>query len=592
MNVVVTPDDVEVAKTMISLREKLSQTALIDQRAEYESNFGEFFRGAWSQVYSAPYQKSWAVDAVCEHLEAVTLGHIPRLLINIPPRCAKTTVASVCWNGWIWARSEISFLSGPQVKFLSGSYNSNLSLQNSNKTRRLLMSPWYQKYWGDRFHLRLDQNTKSQFDNTSGGSRIATSVRGSLLGLGGDVICVDDPHNTETEKKVETDADRRAVAGWWQELSSTRLNDPKQSVMAIVMQRLHSGDLSGIILKAMENDEEDWVHLMIPMEFDAKRPCVTVILPQFDYGEDEPTPWQDPRIDAAIEEGHDGQLMWPERFGTKEIERMKRRLGPFMAAGRMQQSPIPKGGGIIDRDWWETWNNAEASRYGLVWTAERKEFPPCELIVGSVDTSYGEKEENSLNAMTVWGVWVDRLKNRRAMLMFGWQRHAKLHGKLLGPHPNEGKLQFQERQKKEWGLVEWVADTCKRYGVQRLLIENKTRGRDVANELIRQYARENYGIQLLEPCGDKVSRTHSVVPMFTDGMIWAPVTKWSEEVITDTTLFPKGEHNDLHDTVTQFLNWARENEILILADEMSAALEDMQRYQGPPDDTVANQYGI
>lgn len=577
-----------MAKQLITLRERIDRFDLLEARDNYENNFRAFFEGAWSQVDSAPFQTCYAIDGMCDHIEAVTLGQIPRLLINIPPRCSKTTVVSVAWNAWIWARSETNFLSGPQVKFLSASYNANLSLQSSNKTRRLLLSPWYQRYWGDRFSLRLDQNSKSLFDNTSGGSRIATSVRGSLLGLGGDVLAVDDPQNTETEKKIETDADRRLVGSWWRELSTTRLNDPKKSVIMVCMQRTHSGDLSGIILKAMENDEEDWVHYCVPMEFDEKRPCVTVILPQYD----DPEPWQDPRIALAAEEGHDGQLMWGERFGPKEIARMKQRLGPYMYASRMQQSPVPRGGGILQRDWWQLWDNEQANRYGLAWTQHRKEFPPCELIVGSIDTSYGEKDENSYNAMTVWGVWVDRNKNRRAMLMYGWQRHIQLHGKIISALPNEAKVQFQERQKREWGLVELVADTCKRYGVQRLLIENKTRGRDVANELVRQYARENWGIQLLDPVGDKVSRTHSVVPMFTDNMIWAPETKWSEEVLTNCELFPKGESNDLHDTVTQFLNWARQNEVLILADEMSAALDDQMRYQGRPDDTVASQYGV
>lgn len=574
--------NVEVAKQLITLRERIDRFDLLEARDNYENNFGAFLEGAWSQIDSAPFQTCFAIDAMCDHVEAATLGHIPRLLINIPPRCAKTSVISVAWNAWIWARSEINFLSGPQVKFLSASYNTNLSLQSSNKTRRLLLSPWYQRYWGDRFTLRLDQNSKSLFDNTCGGSRIATSVRGSLLGLGGDVISVDDPQNTETEKKIETDADRKLVASWWQELSTTRLNDPKKSIIVVCMQRLHSGDLSGIILKAMENDEEDWCHLMIPMEHDSRRHCVTVVLPQYEGNSE---PWSDPRTE-------DGELMWPERFGVREIERMKRRLGIYMAAGRLQQSPIPKGGGIIQRDWWQLWNNEEASRYGLAWTQHRKEFPPCELICGSIDTSYGEKDENSYNAMTVWGVWIDRNKNRRAMLMYGWQRHIKLHGKLLTALPNEAKVQFQERQKREWGLVELVADTCKRYGVQRLLIENKTRGRDVANELVRLYARENWGVQLLPVTGDKVSRVHSVVSMFTDGMIWAPETKWSEEVLTDVELFPKGEHNDLTDTVSMFLSWARQNEILLLGDEMDAALEDQMRYQGRPDDTVANSYGV
>ena len=62
----------------------------------------------------------------------------------------------------------------------------DLSLQNSTKHRRLLLTPWYQKRWGKRFKITQDQNTKTQFDTSAGGSRISTSALGSLLGIGGD----------------------------------------------------------------------------------------------------------------------------------------------------------------------------------------------------------------------------------------------------------------------------------------------------------------------------------------------------------------------------------------------------------------------
>jgi predicted phage terminase large subunit-like protein len=212
-------------------------------------------------------------------------------------------------------------------------------------------------------------------------------------------------------------------------------------------------------------------------------------------------------------------------------------------------------------------------------------------VVGSIDTAYGEKEENDLNAMTVWGIWIDRNKNRRAMLAYAWAKRLPLHGKVISALPDEAKINFQARQQYEWGLIEHIADTCKRYKVRRLLIEDKTRGRDVANELTRLFARENWGIELVNPVRDKVSRTHSVVPMFTDDMIWAPETKWSDMVIQETSEFPKGEHDDAHDTVTQFLNWARENEILIRAAEASAALEDMMMFK-PKEQSVAEIYGV
>jgi predicted phage terminase large subunit-like protein len=571
----------ERAERLVALREKVARYEIAEARERYEDNFLEFLKGAWHAIDTSEFQSCWAIDGWCDHLEAVTLGHIPRLLGNFPPRCTKTKSTSVAWPAWIWARQTKTFLSGSQVKFLAGSYDNRLSLENSNLTRRLILSPWYQKYWGDRFALRIDQNTKTQFDNTKGGSRISTSVRGSLLGLGGDVICVDDPHNTETEKKVESDSDREKVKTWWQELSSTRLNDPKRSAIVCVMQRLHQTDLSGIIL---DSDDEDWVHYMVPMEFDERRRCVTVVLPQYDYGDDEPEPWQDPRTKPD-------ELMWPERFGPVEVRRLKSRLGPYMASGRLQQSPVPKGGGIIKRDWWQPWDQQEARRYGLEWHGGRKEFPPCELVVGSLDTSYGEKQINDYNAMTVWGLWLDAAKNRRIMLMYAWAKRLPLHGKVITAVPGEAKVNFQQRQRDNWGLVEYVADTCKRYRINRLIIENKTRGRDVANEINRQYAREKWGVELVDPVGDKTARGHSVVPLFTDDMIFAPDTKWADEVITNCEIFPKGEFDDLYDTVTQFLNWGRVNGILVRADEMTAALEDEMQYKGPQS-TVAESYGV
>lgn len=572
-----TPRPLVLPERLAALRSRLSELQLAEQRETYENNLTEFIKAGWPSIDTAEYQESWAIDSMCDHLEAVTLGHIPRLLLNIPPRCSKTSVCSVAWPAWIWARKTKTFLSGPQVKFLCGSYSAPLSLMNATKARRLLGSPWYQRYWGNRFTLTEDQNSKSQFDNSMGGSRFSTSVGGSLLGIGGDVIIADDPHNSETEKVVETDADRMKVASWWKELSSTRLNDPKQSVIVVVMQRLHHRDLSGVILE----QEDDFTHLMIPMRYDERRHCVTVKLPQ--YTDEEP--WEDPRKYTGEE------LMWPQRFGEVEVDRLERKLGPYMAAGRLQQMPSPKGGGIIKADWWQLWDHQEARRYGFEWTADRKEFPPMELIVGSLDTAFKEKEENDYSALTIWGIWIDRNKNRRAMLMSSWAKRLPLHGRVIAQLPGEAKVQFRERQRAEWGLVELVASTCKKFEVKRLLIEDKARGVDVAQELNRLYARENWGVQLVNPSGDKVSRAHSIVPMFTDNMVWAPNTKWSSDVIAQCENFPKDEHDDLVDTVTQFLNCAREHEWLVRADEMSAAMDEEAAWK-PRQENVAEQYGV
>ena len=192
-------------------------------RLREEASLIDFVRDGWGSIDAAPFLSNWAINALCEHLQAVSDGDIKRLLVNFPPRCSKTNVASVCWPAWTWAQNETSLLKGPSVKFLCGSYSHELSLQNSNLTRRLILSPWYQARWGNRFGFQADQNTKHRFDTDKGGSRIANSVTGSLLGIGGDIILIDDPHNTQD---VESEAERETVLTWWRENS---LHPPKQS---------------------------------------------------------------------------------------------------------------------------------------------------------------------------------------------------------------------------------------------------------------------------------------------------------------------------------------------------------------------------
>lgn len=557
------------------LNKLLGQHGLAEERTACEDQLLRFLEGAWPFVDNSEFQSCWAIEAMCDHLEAVAFGDIKRLLINVPPRCTKTTLCSVVFPVWVWMRSNIEYLSGPQVKFLCASYSHTLSLDASNRSRRLISSPWCEQLWPGKVTFRTDQNAKHNYENTSGGARVATSVGGALIGLGGDILIGDDLNDTEG---VESDAERETVSEFWKEFHSTRLNDPNKSAIIVIQQRLHTSDVSGLIL----DSGEDWVHLCIPMRYDSSRIYTTVALPQYEDG----LPYDDPREE-------EGELMWPERFDDAAVTRLENQLGPYLAAGRLQQLPSPKGGGIIQDVWWRNWTE-EAVRYGLEWKPEKniREFPQMELVVGSIDTAYGEKEENDYSAMTVWGIWLDRAKNRRAMLMFSWAERLPLHGEAPPPKlDQEPDEVYAARRLRGAGLVEKIADTCKRYKVQRLLIEDKTRGKDVANELRRLYNRDDWGVQLTNPVRDKVSRTHSVVSLFTDGAVWAPNTAWAQKVIDQCARFPKDDHDDLHDTVTQFLNWARENELLVRADEEDALRIDEMTYR-PPNKGVAEIYGL
>lgn len=533
---------------------------ILEETEQAEASLIDFVEAAWPSIDPAPYQPCWAIDALCDHLQAVTDGHISRFLANYPPRCSKTNVASICYQAWTWARRKISYLSGSQVRFLTGSYNDDLVLLNAMRHRRLVLSNWYQQRWGRQFGITQDQNTKTQFDTTTGGSRLSTSARGSLLGLGGDVIVVDDPHNT---KQAESEAERLSALNWWKELSSTRLNDPKQSAIIVIMQRLHEEDISGTILRG--DTPGDWVHLCIPMEYEWRRHCVTVIGWQDPRGLDEdgePLIEIDPEGNRVARAGVsereldalDGTLMWPERFGPSEVANIKAGLGPYMASGRLQQMPVPDRGGIFDRTWWQLYESPDGK------------FPRLDYVVASLDGAFTEKEENDPSGFTVWGTYMVEGK-RRIILLHAWRKYLKFSAARVDPKPRESPEAYRRRTMSDWGLIEWVNDTCDRFKADKLLIEAKASGISAAQELQNRYGDKAWGIQLMPVKGDKIARALAVQPTFAQGLVYAPARDWAEIVIDEMAVFPKGKFFDLTDSTTQAMKYLRDSGLAQTDDE-------------------------
>jgi predicted phage terminase large subunit-like protein len=533
----------------ISIEEQLQDL----DRAEFEDSLYAFLMNGWKYIDPAPFAHGWPIEAVAEHLQAVVDGDIKRLIINIPPRCAKSSLTSVAFPAFTWAQRRKSDTSGPGVQFLHASYSQILTLRDSTKCRRLIESPWYQTLWGDRFHLMADQNTKSRFDNDKGGSRLSTSVGSSLTGEGGNIIVVDDPNAAQ---EAHSEATIATTIEWWDGALSTRLNNAKTGAFVVIQQRLGEEDLTGHILS---KEVGEWTHLCLPMRFEPERSFVTSI------------GWEDPRTEP-------GELLWPERFGEREVVSLERQMGPWTSAGQLQQRPEPKGGGVIKREWWQLW--------------EREKFPPLDYVMASLDTAYTTKTENDYSAMTVWGVFsggnqgaiANRVIGRdsetismikrtyteehpKVMMMFAWQERLELHE-----------------------LVLKVSQTMKDYKVDKILIENKAAGISTAQEIRRLYGHEDFAVQLVDPKSqDKLSRLYSVQHLFAEGLIFAPDRTWADQVITQVSTFPKGKHDDLVDTVSMALRHLREIGLLVRGDEFTAELEGKMHHTGsaPP-----SLYGI
>lgn len=311
----------------------------------------EFVKAAWSFVEPAPLRWNWHLDTICSHLEAVSRGQIRRLLINIPPRCGKSTLVSVLWPAWEW-------IERPEGKWLCASHAESLSIRDNRRSRQLIESAWYQANWGDRFQFLSDQNAKQRIENDRGGQRIALGVAGAATGEGGDRLLIDDPHNIES---IESELVRTAVLDWYDTVWSTRANDPKTSAFVTIMQRSHQQDLSGHLLA-----QGNWEHLKIPMEYEPTEHVTSI-------------GWHDPR---TVE----GESMWPERFDAEWCAEKK--LLPYVWAGQFQQRPSPAGGGLFKSSWWRFW----------------RELPVMERYVISVDPSFRKGANNDPVAIGVWGL--------------------------------------------------------------------------------------------------------------------------------------------------------------------------------------------
>lgn len=326
-------------------------TGMATRAALALDNLGIFVRQAWEVIEpGTPYVSGDHVDLMCRALEELDRGEIKRLLINVPPRHMKSRLVSVFYPAWALARD-------PTRRLMFASYASDLSRRDSIDTRTIIESSWYQERWGAKVKLTHDQNTTTRFATTERGYRIATSVGGSVTGLGGDVLVIDDPHKAD---EAASQANREAVMRWFDQAWSTRLNDPKTSRMVIIMQRLHEEDLAGHVLQ-----KGGWEHLCLPAEWDAKHPYRSV------------RDWRTT----------DGELLWPARVGPAEIEQQKLDLGSYGAAGQLQQLPAPGEGGEVKREWWRYY----------------KELPAeCDRIICSWDTSFTDAKTSDYAVGQVW----------------------------------------------------------------------------------------------------------------------------------------------------------------------------------------------
>ena len=461
--------------------------------------FREFVPQAWKIVEPARvFLPNWHMDAIAEHLQAVTDGQIRRLLITVPPGHAKSLLVSVLWPAWEWVNKPIT-------RTIFTAYAESLAMRDSIRCRALIESDWYQAAFKPNWKLSSEQNTKSWFENTATGFRYSTGVGGGAPGRRGDHVVCDDPLSP---KEQFSDAALEEVLFWWDQVMSSRLNDLSTGAFVIIMQRLSERDLAEHVIQ-----QGTYEHLNLPTEFDPKRRAVTHL------------GWQDPRSD-------EGELLFPALFPPQVISDAKKALGSQGFAAQHQQTPSPEEGGILKRHWWKYWQNPGQNLPPVIVRVPDKglvEIAPVDLPetfdveLQSWDMSFKDGANTDYVAGGVVGC-----KGANRYVLHTLRQRLDMPATVRAV--KQLTLQFPHAITK--------------------LVEDKANGPAV----IASLKNEVMGLIAVEPQGGKMSRAAAVSPEVEAGNWYVPhpqIASWTEGFINELATFPNGAHDDLVDMWSQ-----------------------------------------
>ncbi len=338
---------------------KLLHRVDLDRELVKRRGLVEFGRQAWHIVEpGVPYNHNWHIDLLADHLLACIAGTASELVINVPPGTGKSLWCSVFLPAWIWTV-------WPGFCMGFASYDIGISVRDADRTLKILTSDWYKARWP---HVKLATTTpaRTDFYNTSGGFRYATSVESSVTGRHFDLKLVDDPIKPlDTQGTASaTQSQLEKVRTWWDGTMTTRNKDPAHARYAIIMQRLHQDDLAGYLL-----DKDKPTHLCLPMRFEKARACSN---PGIGF---------DPRT-------YEGELLWPDRYTNKAVQKLEKSLHIY-APAQLQQNPIAGDGEVFKQTWIKHYRKSE--------------LPKLTNPILSVDCTFKSTVGSDFVAIQVWG---------------------------------------------------------------------------------------------------------------------------------------------------------------------------------------------
>ena len=214
-----------------------------------------------------------------------------------------------------------------------------------------------------------------------------------------------------------------------------------------------------------------------------------------------------------------GNPLWPEFWPMEELAVLREELPNSKWQAQYQQSPTSDTSAIVKREWWKEWES---------------DVPPtCEFVLQSWDTAFEKTQRADYSACTTWGVFYQPdaagLEQANIILLNAFRDRMEF--------PELKRCAVEEYR-------EWEPDS--------VIIEKKASGAP----LIYEMRAMGIPVQEFTPTrgNDKISRLNAVSDLFASGRVWAPASRWAEEVIEEVASFPGSEHDDYVDTVSMAMH--------------------------------------
>lgn len=460
-------------------------------------SLAEFFRESWSILEpTTPLIWNWHLQAICDHVQALLEGRIPKgnLYINVPPGSSKSRIVSVCTTAWWW-------IDHPGWRGIYSSRNPRNVIRDSIYCRDLIESKWYQEWFQPTWRLTKDQNAKTLYRTTEGGFRQAVTSGAKVTGDRANGLFMDDMLDAaEGESKTA----HLEFENFYNNAFRNRVSDMKTGTRCMIAQRLHENDPVGHVIRS-----GDWEGLVIRQEYEQEKENPHDQNSKFIHPRPTSLGWSDPRKTP-------GELMDPIRFPAEQLEKEKRALGTRGYHAQHQQRPAPAEGAILKRGWFKWYQTPKG--------ADGRPLPPAEIckvlgitrVIQGVDTAQTEKTSADFTA----DITIGQAPSRYYVLDL-------FKDKIESPVVKATVIALQAK---------WKAAA--------VIIEG---GSSASGKAVAQSIKSSTALPVIEMpvVSDKVVGMNSVAPTVEAGTIYLPEdAPWIMEFLESLLAFPVGAHDD------------------------------------------------